>query len=95
LGKGRCNVMPRFIFVTPEKLMFKPYGDSPLPDSIDMEMIASGQELTVEDALKDILELDEPAENQKLDETYSLDLKNDSRKFFQLIDYKNKISIAS
>ena len=75
--------------------MFKPYCDSPLPDAIDMEVITSGQELTEEYALKDILELEESAAEQKLQETYSLDLKNENRKFFQLNDYKNKIRIAS
>ncbi len=87
--------MPKYIFVTPERLTFKPFCDSPLPDAIDMEVITSIQDLTEEDALKDILELEEPEAEQKFQETYSLDLKNESRKFFQLKDYKNKIRIAS
>ncbi len=88
-------MMPRFIFITPERLIIQPYSDSPLPDSIDMQMITSGPECTIEDALKDILDLNEPLEEQRLQETYSLDLKNENRSFFQLRDYKNKISVAS
>ena len=88
-------MMPRFIFITPERLIIHPCSDSPLPDSVDMQMISSGQECTIEDALKDILDLNEPLEERRLQETYSLDLRNENRSFFQLRDYKNKISVAS
>jgi hypothetical protein len=58
-------------------------------------MISYGQEHAIEDALQDILDLNENPEEHKLQETYSLDLRNDSREYFQLKDYKNKIRIAS
>lgn len=88
-------MLHKFIFITPERLTCKPYCDSPLPEFIDMEVITSGQELAIEDALEDILELNEHPEEHRLQETYSLDLRNDSREFFRLQNYNNKIGIAS
>jgi hypothetical protein len=88
-------MMNKYLFSATARLTRRPNNDSPLPEFIDISLNSSGQELTLEYALQDILELNENPEEHRLHETYSLDLKNESRTFFQLKDYKNNIGIAS
>jgi hypothetical protein len=85
--------LKKYIFTTPEVLTYQPNSDSPQPDFMDMEIMGFGH--TLEDALKDILELSEHPEENKLRRTFFLDLKNDSRKYFSLRDYKETTRIAS
>jgi hypothetical protein len=87
--------MNKNFFNASARLTRRPNGDSPLPEFMDISLNCSGQEQTLEYALQDILELSENPEEHRMQETYSLDLKNDSRSFFQLKDYKNNISLAS
>ena len=85
--------MKKYVFTTPEELTYQPNGDSPQPDFMDMEIMGFGH--TLEDALKDILELNEKPSENKMRRTFSLDLKNDSRRYFSLRDYKEATRLAS
>jgi|WetSurMetagenome_2_1015567.scaffolds.fasta_scaffold830633_1 hypothetical protein len=88
-------MMNRYLFSATARLTRRPNYDSPLPEFIDISVNSSGQEFTMEYALQDILELDEKPDSHRLQETYSLDLKNDSREYFQLKDYRNGAGYAS
>ena len=88
-------MMNKYLFNATARLTRRPNNDSPLPEFIDISFNSSGQEFTMEYALQDILELNENPEGHRLQETYSLDLKNDSRAFFQLKDYQNGNNFAS
>jgi hypothetical protein len=87
--------MNKNFFNASARLTHRPNYDSPLPDFIDISFGNFWQEQNIEYALQDILELNENPDPHRLQETYSLDLKNDSRTFFQLKDYKNNIGMAS
>jgi hypothetical protein len=87
--------MNQYLFNATARLTHRPNNDSPLPEFIDISLNSSGQEFTMEYALQDILELNENPEVHRLQETYSLDLKNDSRAYFQLKEYRNGNSFAS
>ncbi len=88
-------MMNKYLYNATPRLVRRSHYDSPLPDFLDISMDNSGQEQTLEYALQDILDINEKAEAHRLQETYSLDLKNESRSFFQLKDYKNNIRVAS
>jgi hypothetical protein len=88
-------MMNKYFFNATARLTRRPNYDSPLPEFIDISLNSSGQEQTMEYALQDILDLNENPDEHRLHETYCLDLKNESRTFFQLKDYKNNIGIAS
>jgi hypothetical protein len=96
LGKGEVlKIMNKNFFNASVRLTRRPDYDSPLPEFMDISQNSSGQELTLEYALQDILELNENPEEHRLQETYSLDLRNDSRNYFQLKDYNNNTRMAS
>jgi hypothetical protein len=88
-------MMDMYLFNTTARLTRRPDIDSPLPEFIDIAFNSSGQEFSMEYALQDILDLNDNPTSHTLQETYFLDLKNDSRAFFQLKDYRNNIRIAS
>jgi hypothetical protein len=88
-------MMNKYLFDATARLIRRPNNDSPLPEFIDISFNSSGQEFTMEYALQDILDLNEDPETHRLQETYSLDLKNDHRSYFQLKDYQNNTGFAS
>jgi hypothetical protein len=86
--------MKKYMFITPETISYKPSFDSPEPDFGVMQFIFE-ENHTVEDALNDLIELNEHMVEEKPGETFPLDLKNDARRLFNLKEYKEKIRIAS
>jgi hypothetical protein len=87
--------MKKFVFITPERMTCQPNSDSPQPDFVDMDIMGFNNGSSIEDALRDLLELNEGMVEKDPGETYTLDLKNENRQFFALQDYKNKIPLAS
>ena len=87
--------MKNYIFITPESLTYQPNTDSPEPDFDDMHIMGFGPNQTIEDAIKDILELNENFEEIKPGLTFRLDYRNEQRKYFPVKDYKIKTRIAS
>jgi hypothetical protein len=87
--------MKRYVFVPPQGSNIHPISESPVPDFINIEEDYFGQAMNMEDALKDMLGIGENPSQEKLQETFCLDLSNDHRKYFALRDYKNKIRLAS
>jgi hypothetical protein len=87
--------MKKFVFITPERMTHQPNSDTPQPDFVDMDLIGFGNGGSIEAALKDLLELNEGLVEKDPGQTYFLDLKNESRQFFALKDYKNKTPMAS
>ncbi|GEM_PF-2779719 len=49
--------MEEHIFVTPEGLNFKPSNDSPNPDYVDFHSVIFNPTATVQDTLKELMEL--------------------------------------
>ncbi len=87
--------MKKYVFVTPERLIYKANYDSPEPDFIDMQVINFDQVQTMEDALEDLLELNNHVQEDSLEETYPLDLANENRQYFSLEDYQDGTPMAS
>ena len=87
--------MKNFIFINPETLTYQPNTDSPEPDFEDMRAMVFGPGQTMEEALRDILELNENLEGGKPGQTLRLDIRNENRKYFHLKDYKSKVRLAS
>jgi hypothetical protein len=82
-------------FITLDTLSCLPGSDSPEPDFEDMRIMGFGPYPTLEEALKDILELSENQAGGRSGQTIRLDLRNDNRKYFHLKDFKTKARIAS
>jgi hypothetical protein len=87
--------LKHYNFVTLDTLSYQPGTDSPEPDFEDMRIMGFGPGQTLEEALKDILELNENLEGGNPGQTIRLDLRNDNRKYFHLKDFKSKARIAS
>ena len=87
--------MSKFVFITPERLVYKPNYDSPEPDFIDMEVLGFDRGQTMEEALEDLLGINGHLVEDNLEETYLLDLANESRQFFLLHNYKDGRQVAS
>jgi hypothetical protein len=60
-----------------------------------MRLVEFGRGLALEDALRDILDLNENMEARRPDETFHLDFRNEHRKFFRLKEYRAATRIAS
>ncbi len=87
--------MKRYFFITPKGLNFQPVNDCPIPDFIDLQASRFGQYQTVQDALNDLMDLNEHFDEDSPDHTVPLDLHNSSRRLFMLKDYKEKVPLAS
>jgi hypothetical protein len=83
------------VFVKSDTLTYLPSTDSPEPDFDDVYATGLGLSQSIEDAMKDILELNEDMEATRSGETFRIDFRNENRKYFRLKDYKNKARIAS
>ncbi len=87
--------MDKFYYISPETFTYQPNTDSPEPDLEAMRLLGFDSGQTIEDALKDILELNEDMEATRPDQTFHLDFKNEHRKYFRLKEYKATTRIAS
>jgi hypothetical protein len=87
--------MKKYIFVTPEELTCKPNFDSPEPDFVDMQIIGFGRDSLVQDALKDLIEMDSNQTENKINKHFSLRMENDKKNYFWLKENRSKIPTAS
>ena len=87
--------MKKYIFITPEGLTYKPNCDSPEPDFPDMQIIGYGHSATVDDALKDLMEINGNLFENKPEQTFSIRLETNNKNSLWLREHKIKIPIAS
>ncbi len=76
------NKLNKYVFITPESLTYTPTCDSPVPDFQDMQIIGFGNRHTVQDAIRDLLELNENLVENRLEKVFSLELRNEHKKYF-------------
>jgi len=86
--------MKRYFFVTPEGLSFKPSCDSPEPDFVEMEF-ATNKDPTIQDAINELIELNQNAMEHKSFRPFSIRLENDNRKNLWVREIRNKTPLAS
>ncbi|HSW58041.1 MAG TPA: hypothetical protein VLH15_06540 [Dehalococcoidales bacterium] len=86
--------MKKFIFVTPDGLSFKPSCDSPAPEFMDIEIMGHGPETSIQDAISDLIELNESARQGHLDKPFTLRIENKYHRSFWVRDNRTKICIA-
>jgi hypothetical protein len=85
----------KFIFITPEGLTYKPNCDSPSPDSLVMQINGFDINSTVQDALMDLMELNETCKGNCSDIPFSLRVENNNKKNLWLRENRSKICTAS
>jgi hypothetical protein len=87
--------MKRFFFITPEGLTYQTASDSPEPEQMDIQLFGSGLNLTIEEAIGDLMELNTNQLKNKLEPMLFLGLKKDSKHHLWFKGQKNKIPLAS
>ena len=87
--------MKKYIFITPEGLTYKPNCDSPDPDFPGMQIIGDGHGSTLDEALKDLMEMSENLFENHSAQNFSLRLENDNKKYFWPREHKSKVPLAS
>jgi hypothetical protein len=78
--------MDKYIFLTAEGSTYQPNSDSFEPDIENLQVIGFAQGDTVDNALKNLLELNEYLVNTNFDEIFAIQLVNDHRQYFSLRD---------
>jgi hypothetical protein len=86
--------MKKYIFVTPEGLSFKPSTDSPAPDFLDIEILGQGPESSLQDAISDLIELNENARLGRLDMPFTVRIENSRHNSLWVRDNRTKICRA-
>jgi len=86
--------MKKYIFVTPEGLSFKPNNDSPAPDFLDIEILGHGPESSVQDAISDLIELNENARLGRSDMPFTVRIENNRHNSLWVRDNRTKICRA-
>lgn len=76
--------MSRYIFITTEGFTYQPDSTSPEPDIENMQVIGFGYGNTAQDALRELLELNEYLINTSFDEIFAIQMANDHRDYFSL-----------
>jgi len=87
--------MKKYIFVTPEGLTYKPNCDSPEPDFPDIQIIDYGHNASVDDALKDLMEINGNLFENKCAQTFSVRLETNNKNSVWLRERKTRAFIAS
>jgi hypothetical protein len=87
--------MKKFIFVTPEGLTYKPNCDSPEPDFPDIQIIDYGHNVSVDDALKDLMEINGNLVENKPAPAFSVRLETNNKNSVWLRERKTRAFIAS
>jgi hypothetical protein len=87
--------MKKFIFITPEGLTYKPNCDRPEPDSMDMQIFSFSQKHTIEEALNDLIDLNQNNKSNILDEPFSIRIEKNNNKSIWLKERKTKTYQAS
>lgn len=86
--------MKKFFFITPEGLACKPSCDRPEPEPMDMQIIGFGDCRTMEDALKDLMELNTGVRNASV-KPFCTRVENDNQRSLWLSERKIKTPLAS
>jgi hypothetical protein len=93
LGEEGVN-MKKYQFITPDGLSFKPSCDSPAPDFLDIEIMGHGPETSIQDAISDLIELNESARLGNLDRPFTGRYENNRQRRIWVRDYRSKICQA-
>jgi hypothetical protein len=93
IGKEGVN-MKKYMFVTPDGLSFKPSCDSPAPEFLDIEILGHGHETSIQDAISDLIELNESARLGNLDKSFTGRIENNHHRSFWVRDSRTKICQA-
>jgi hypothetical protein len=86
--------MKKYMFVTPEGLSFKPSCDSPAPEFLDIEILGHGPDTSIQEAISDLIELNESARLGNLDRSITGRIENKNNRSFWVRDNRNKICQA-
>jgi hypothetical protein len=87
--------MKKYVFITPGVFNWKSFFDSPEPENLDIQILNFGQYNSVEDALKDLIELNENVSKNPHGRPFSLQNEKTIPKSFWIIDSTNKKTLAS
>ena len=87
--------MKKYIFVTPEGLSYKPSYDSPEPDFPDVQIIDYNHNATVDDALKDLMEINGDLFKNKTSHNFSIRLETNNKNSLWLRERSPLATIAS
>jgi hypothetical protein len=88
--------MKKYIFITPEGLTYKPNCDSPEPDFPDMQIIGYGTSTTIEDALKDLMEMSGNLFENNSAQNFSLRFEGDNKRhLWPSREHRSKVPLAS
>jgi hypothetical protein len=85
----------KYIFLTSDGANYQPDNDSPMPDFLDLQSLFMERGTEMQEALNDLIELQINPDEDRLDFTLPIDLRNDSRRLFMLREYKEKVRTAS
>jgi hypothetical protein len=86
--------MKKYMFVTPEGLSFKPSCDSPAPEFLDIEIMGHGPDTSIQEAISDLIELNESARLGTLDQTFTGRVENNHHRNLWVRDNRTKICQA-
>jgi hypothetical protein len=76
--------MGDYIFLTNEGVTYQPNSDNPEPDIDNLQVIGFAHGDSVQDALRNLLELNEYLVNTNFDEIFAIQLADDHRHYFSL-----------
>ncbi len=86
--------MKKYIFITPEGLSFKPNMDSPEPDYMDLQIFDFNHDASIQDAIQDLIELNQNAKGSQPEGPFALRIENNRRKSFWLREKKNSCTAS-
>ena len=89
------NKLNKYVFITSEGLTCTPNCDSSIPDFQDMQIIGFGNQNSIQDAIQDLLELNDNLVENRLEKVFSLELKSGSKSYFWEKERKDKLTLAS
>jgi hypothetical protein len=86
--------MGKYIFLTTEGLTYQPNSASSEPDIENIQVIGFAQGDTVQDASRNLLELNEYLADTNFDGIFAIQLADDHREYFSLRDIIKKYRIG-
>jgi len=89
------NKLNKYVFITLEGLTCTPNCDSPIPDLQDMQIIGLGNQHTIQDAIQDLMELNDNLVGNRLEKIFSLESESSNKKYFWQKDHRDKLTQAS
>ena len=85
--------MGKYIFLTTEGLTYQPNSISSEPDIENMQVIGFAQGDTVQDASRNLLELNGYLADTNFNEIFAIQLADDDREYFSLRDINNEYGV--